>query len=99
MENCIKKFCREIKALTKSMKIVGFLEKHHLTDEINMILGIVRWEIWKSRCKNKYDDGPEKHRNLIRNIVLNIRNHIDVLLQGKTISKRYNLETLLRIFD
>ena len=99
IEKCLMRFCKNINGLTTFMKIVGFLEKVPLADEVNMVLAIVRWEIWKSRCKKKYDDGPEEHINLFRNILRNLKNHIKVLLQGNIISRKHSLEMLLRIFD
>ena len=40
--------------LTPFNKIVGILKDDHVSEEINMILSIVRWEIWKSRYRSQY---------------------------------------------
>ena len=64
------------------MKIVGILSEGPLVEEMNMILSLVRWEIWECRCKIKYDNVPTRQCSLVRNVSLRIRDHVFILLQG-----------------
>ena len=86
-------------SFTRFNKIAGILKEDQKFDEINMILGIVRWEIWKSRCRIQYDNDMDKHNSLLKNVIFNIRNHVKVLLQTKRLWCSDNLKRLQYIFQ
>ena len=60
--------------------LIGFINGEKYCDLLNTVLMIVRFEIWKSRCNNRYDDNPQYHRNLLSNVKLSLKNHLNILL-------------------
>ena len=51
------------------------------TEYVNMILSHTRWLVWKSRCKNRYEDPEDKHTNLLNYVKSGLKNHIRILLK------------------
>ena len=98
IEMYLKLYRSELEQLTDFIKIVGILNADNSFEEVNMILGLVRREIWKSRCRDNYDGANEKHRNLIANVHFSIKNHISILLHGKKSKYTSNIERLQKIF-
>ena len=56
VETCFMQYNHDLNTLTWFIKIIGILRS--LVEEMNMILGLVRWKIWKCRCKIMYDNVP-----------------------------------------
>ena len=77
---------------------MGILSNYEGCEEINMILSIVRWEIWKSRCKNQYDNVLDKHSNLVNTVLASIKSHIKILLNTKRLKCRETINELQAVF-
>ena len=77
-------------------KIVGLLEIGTKNEVINMIISIVRWNIWKRRCDYKYDSTYTKTDSLICKIKNIIRQHIIILVKCKFIIQNVALHKLLQ---
>ena len=99
IENRIYKYKGKFVSLTNFHKIVGILDKDVGLEEINMILSLVRWEIWKSRCKNQFGELKTKHTNLINEVICSIKRHIDLLSSTKKLGCRWNIKKLQEVFN
>ena len=49
-----------------------------------MILGVARWEIWKRRCKFKYDNTMITSNMLVNVVKYKLEMHVDTLLYTQT---------------
>ena len=97
VESCFTQYNPDFNTLTRFMKIVGILSKGPLVEEMNMILGLVRWEIWKYRCKIKYDNLSSGQCSLVRSVSLRIKDHVFILLQGLRTIHYENIKRLQEI--
>merc|ERR1739848_663291 len=77
-------------------KIVGILDDEPWTEYVNMILSHTRWLVWKSRCKNRYEDPEDKHTNLLNYVKLVLKNHLRILLK---VNKGKRIDALNRIYN
>ena len=86
---------KDVFVLTKFNIIFGFVNNDAISDVMNMILGVARWEIWKRRCKFKYDNTMITSNMLMNIVKYKLEMHVDTLLytQTKTI-KTEHLEKL-----
>ena len=99
IERKLMKFDSNLKPLSLFNKIVGILNDSNGYEAINMIITIVRWEIWKRRCKKQYGDETIRDMNLLSGIFLSIKRHISILLQTKRIDCRKSIERMRDAFD
>lgn len=84
INTCIKK---ELK-IDKFHKIGGYFVKTTSSTIINVILTICRWEIWKRRNTNHFEEKLIPMKNCIAITLIEINNHIDVLIKSQAINRR-----------
>ena len=81
--------------LTVFKKMIGNIEKEDKFDLYNLIVSIVRWEIWKYRCYLKRDVNAVRY-NIICKIKLAICEKLNMLQMSKVKVNRAVLNNLLR---
>ena len=91
-------FNPNVTQLTDFNKVVGILSTEPLSEESNMIVSQARWMMWKSRCKNKFEDSADKHRNLLSFVMAGIRNHLHILIKVVKGKQLDTIKTLQEIF-
>ena len=97
IENKMLKFEPNCFSFSTFNKIVGILRKGESFEVVNMILGIVRWEIWKSRCRTMYENDKMKHDNILNHVLYSIKCHINTLIKSKGLNGRQQIDKLQRI--
>ena len=84
-----------VNSLNRFNFLAGFFVENKFTDIVNMILSITRFMIWKRRNSNKYEDKLIEITECKKLIVLEIRNHIEVLLNVANVKKENEMMTQL----
>ena len=74
--------------LSRFTILFGFIDTSAVSDISNMVIGLARWEIWKMRCKLKFDDTIDVTTlSLIGIIRYKLDLHINTLLSCRTLPK------------
>ena len=84
--------------LTKFERIVGILIEDPVHEIINMILSITRWQIWKHRCKIKFECMVQNHNILIDTVLMNVSQHLRILCHNRKLANIEPIEHALDVF-
>ena len=92
VKRLIFKFTKNSNDITEFHQILGIQKYTAEYLLVNMILGVTRWIIWKSRCRIKYNKDSIVSADITRDLKRSLRIHVDTLRNGRV---NFTLKPLL----
>ena len=80
-------------------KIVGFIERADIFDLRNVIMSIVRWQIWKRRCSIRYKKDYNSSIPITVQVRYSLKYHFDVLIRSTKYKKRIDLNLVKKCLN
>ena len=86
-------------SLTHFNKIVGLIDEKDRNNICNVILSIVRWQIWKRRCDILYNKSFVPTISVTLVVKLALKAHFEILIKSRSKHKLFDGEVVKKILE